>query len=153
MSHMTEGFYEFAGLRYSALAQWEVGWAKVEGTDYQIDLTANYFHNRFLSLFAGTQLTNEGAYPGARGIFGYRYPLPFLLSTFGWVDTEGEFRFGIAKSYPITDRLHAFGDLEYDTVTEYEWSTGLEYILTKDVSITGNYHSEFGVGGGVAIRF
>lgn len=153
MSHMTEGFYEFAGLRYSGLAQWEIGWANVEETEYEIQLTANYFHDRFLSLFAGVELTNSEAYPDARGIIGYRYPLPLLLSTFGWVDTEGEFRFGVAKSYPITDRLHVFGELEYDTRTDYEWATGLEYILTKEVSITGNYHSEFGVGGGVAIRF
>jgi len=153
MSHMTEGFYEFAGIRYSALAQWEIGWANVEGTEYEIQLTANYFHDRFLSLFAGAELTNSEAYPDARGIFGYRYPLPLLLSTFGWVDTEGEFRFGVAKSYPITDRLHAFGELEFDTRTDYEWAAGLEYILTKEVSITGKYHSEFGVGGGVAIRF
>lgn len=153
MSHMSEGAAELSGIRYSAMVGWEIGWANVEETEYEIQITGNYFHNRFLSLFAGTELTNSEAYPDARGIFGYRYPLPFLLSTFGWVDTEGEFRFGVAKSYPITDRLHIFGELEYDTRTEYEWSTGLEYILTKGVSITGNYHSEFGVGGGLSVRF
>jgi len=153
MSHMTEGFYEFAGIRYSALAQWEIGWGNVEETEYEIQLTANYFQNRFLSLFAGAELTNNEAYSEARGIFGYRYPLPFLLSTFGWVDSEGEFRWSLAKSYPITDRLLAFGELEYDTRTDYEWSAGLEYILTKELSITGRYHSEFGVGGGASVRF
>lgn len=153
LSHMTEGYAELAGIRYSAMVGWEIGWGNVEETEYEIDLTANYFHNRFLSLFAGAELTNEDEYPDARGICGYRYPLPFLVHTFGWVDSEGEFRFGVQKSYPITQRLHVFGELEYDTRTEYEWSAGLEYILGKNVSLTGNYHSEFGTGGGLTIRF
>ncbi len=153
MSHMTEGFYEFAGIRYSGLVEWEVGWGNVAETEYEIQLTGNYFHNRFLSLFAGAEITNSDAYPEGRGIFGYRYPLPFLIDSFGWVDTEGEFRFGVAKSYPVTDRLHVFGELEYDTRTEYEWAAGLEYIIGKNISAVGNYHSEFGVGGGVSIRF
>lgn len=153
MSHMTEGFYEIAGIRYSGLVNWQVGWGNIEGEDYEIDATFNYHHNRFLTLFAGAQFTNEGDYPGARGIFGYRYPLPFLISTSGWVDTEGEFRFGAAKSYPITERLHIFGELEYDTQLQYEWAAGLEYIIGKNISAVGNYHSEFGVGGGVTIRF
>jgi hypothetical protein len=153
MSHMTEGYAELTGIRYSAMVGWEIGWANVAETEYEIDITANYFHNRFLSLFVGAELTNNELYPDARGIFGYRYPLPFLLSTFGWADTGGEFRFGVAKSYPITDRLHVFGEIEYDTRTDYEWAAGLEYILTKELSITGNYHSEFGAGGGVAVRF
>lgn len=153
MSHMTEGFFEFAGIRYSGLAQWEVGWGDIPETEYEIQLTGNYFHNRFLSLFAGTELTNSEAYPDARGIFGYRYPLPMLISTFGWVDTEGEFRFGATKSYPITDRLHVFGEVEYDTLNDWEWVAGLEYIIGKNISAVGNYHSEFGVGGGVTVRF
>lgn len=153
LSHMTEGYAELAGIRYSAMVGWEIGWGNVKETEYEIDLTANYFHNRFLSLFGGAELTNGDEYPEARGIFGYRYPLPFLVHTFGWVDSEGEFRFGVQKSYPITQRLHVFGELEYDTRTEYEWSAGLEYILGKNVSLTGNYHSEFGTGGGLTIRF
>ena len=79
--------------------------------------------------------------------------LPFLISTYGWVDTEGEFRFGAAKSYPITDRLHVFGEVEYDTQLQYEWAAGLEYIIGKNISAVGSFHSEFGVGGGLSVRF
>lgn len=153
MSHMTEGYFEFAGIRYSGLAEWEVGWGNVPESEYEIQFTGNYFHNRFLSLFAGTELTNSEAYPDARGIFGYRYPLPMLIDTFGWVDTEGEFRFGATKSYPITDRLHAFGEVEYDTRNDWEWAAGLEFMISKQISAISNYHSEFGVGGGVSVRF
>lgn len=153
LSHMTEGGVELSAIRYSGRASWEIGWGEVEETEYEIDLTGNYFHNRFLSLFAGAEVTNNEAFDDVRAIVGYRYPLPMLISTFGWVDSEGEFRFGAMKSYPITDRLHIFGEVEYDTRTEYEWSAGLEYILTKQFSITGNYHSEFGVGAGLTVRF
>jgi len=153
LSHMTEGAVELSSIRYSGRAAWEIGWGEVEETEYEIDLTANYFHNRFLSLFVGAEVTNSEAYDDVRAIAGYRYPLPMLISTFGWVDSEGEFRFGLGKSYPITDRLHIFGEVEYDTRNEYEWSAGLEYILNKQLSVTGNFHSEFGVGGGLTLRF
>ena len=153
LSHMTEGAVELSAIRYSGRAAWEIGWGEVEETEYEIDVTANYFHNRFLSLFAGAELTNNEAYDDVRAIVGYRYPLPMLIDTFGWVDSEGEFRFGASKSYPITDRLHIFGEVEYDTRNEYEWSAGLEYIVSKNLSVTGNFHSEFGVGGGLSLRF
>lgn len=117
LSHMTEGAVELSAIRYSGRAAWEVGWGEVEETEYEIDVTANYFHNRFLSLFAGAEVTNNEAYDDVRGIVGYRYPLPMLIDTFGWVDSEGEFRFGASKSYPITDRLHLFGEVEFDTRT------------------------------------
>ncbi|MEX2578770.1 MAG: multicopper oxidase domain-containing protein [Verrucomicrobiales bacterium] len=153
MSHMTEGEMEVTSVRHSAMVSWEIGWGEVEETEYEIDVTANYFHDRFLSLFAGVQLTNEHIYPDGRAIFGYRYPIPFLIETFGWVDSEGEFRFGAEKAYPITDRLHAFGEVEYDTRGGWEWSAGLEFMAAKHFSLIGNYHSEFGAGGGLSVRF
>ncbi|MCB1231221.1 MAG: multicopper oxidase domain-containing protein, partial [Verrucomicrobiae bacterium] len=153
LSHMTEGYFEIAGIRYSGLVDWEIGWGNVPETEYEIDLLGNYFHNRFLSLFAGAQLSNNEAYPDGRGIFGFRYPLPLLIGVTGWVDTEGEFRFIAEKAYPLTDRLHLFGEFQYDTRLDYEWAAGLEYVVSKELSITGSYHSEFGVGGGLTVRF
>jgi len=153
MSHMTEGAVELSSIRYSGRAAWEIGWGEVEETEYEIDLTANYFHNRFLSGFVGAEITNSEAYDDVRAIAGFRYPLPMLIDTFAWVDSDGEFRFGATKSYPITDRLHIFGEVEYDTRNEYEWAAGLEFVVSKQFSITGNYHSEFGVGGGLTVRF
>jgi CopA family copper-resistance protein len=151
MSHMTEGGLILSNTRSILASTWEIGWGQIDDTDYEVNLSYDYSFNRFASIFMGSQLTNEVL--GNRGIFGVRYVLPMLVDAFAWVDSEGEFRFGATKSYPITQRLHAFGEVEFDTMSDWEWSTGLEYILDKNVSLIGSYHSEFGAGGGLAIRF
>lgn len=151
MSHMTEGALVYSNTRNILASTWEIGWGEIEDTDYEINLTYDYSINRFSSVFGGAQLTNEEL--GDRGVFGVRHTLPLLIDAFGWVDTGGEFRFGAGKTYPLTSRLHAFGEIEYDTATEWEWSAGLEYILGKNMSLVGSYHSEFGAGAGLAIRF
>ncbi|MFT5470961.1 MAG: CopA family copper-resistance protein [Verrucomicrobiales bacterium] len=151
MSHMTEGGLVFSNTRNILASTWEIGWGEIDGTDYEINLTYDYSINQFSSVFGGAQLTNEEL--GDRGIFGFRHKLPMLIDAFAWADTEGEFRFGAGKSYPLTQRLHAFGEIEYDTATEWEWAAGLEYVLGKNMSLVGSYHSEFGAGAGFAIRF
>jgi FtsP/CotA-like multicopper oxidase with cupredoxin domain len=42
---------------------------------------------------------------------------------------------------------------EYDTGTQWEWSAGLNYTLTKRFSLVTEYHSEHGFGGGIGFRF
>jgi len=38
------------------------------------------------------------------------------------------------------------------TFTDEEWEVGVEYVLTKHLSIAGNYHSEFDGGAGLLVR-
>tara|TARA_R110002096_G_scaffold385536_1_gene579369 strand:- start:3943 stop:6300 length:2358 start_codon:yes stop_codon:yes gene_type:complete len=151
MSHMTEGNLTLSNTRTILNANWEIGWGNVDETEYEIPLTAAYSFNRFLSVFGGAELTNNDL--GDRGIFGLSYPLPLLIDSYAWVDTDGEFRFGAAKGYPITPRLGIFGEVQYDTRSEWEWAAGLEWILGKRASLIGQYHSEFGLGGGLGLRF
>ena len=151
MSHMTEGSVTLSNTRNIFNASWQVGWQDVEDSEYEIDLTYDYSFNRFSSVFAGAQLTNSE--PGDRGIFGARYTLPLLIQTTGWADTEGEFRVAVAKELPLTSRLSAFGEVEYDTRTKYEWQAGAIYMINKNLSLIGSYHSDFGAGGGFSYSF
>jgi hypothetical protein len=77
----------------------------------------------------------------------------YLVDSFAQVDSEGDFRFGLGKSLRLTDRLSVFGEIEYDTSSEWEWSAGAEYLLTKQLSLISEYHSEHGIGRGVSFRF
>ena len=151
MSHMTEGNVTLSNTRNIFNAYWKVGWQNVEGADYEVNLTYDYSFNSFSSIFAGAQLTDEEL--GDRGIFGARYSLPLLIQTTAWVDTEGEFRIAAAKELPLTSRLSAFGEVEYDTQTEWEWQAGATYMINKNLSLIGTYHSEFGIGGGLSFSF
>ncbi|MCX6858538.1 MAG: hypothetical protein NTV80_27015, partial [Verrucomicrobia bacterium] len=59
----------------------------------------------------------------------------------------------IAKRLQLTPRLGVFGEVFYDTGTEWEWSAGADYTLTRRTSLTASFHSDYGLGAGVLIRF
>ena len=69
------------------------------------------------------------------------------------LDSEGDARFTLSKTLQLTSRLVGFARAEYDTGTEWEWSAGAEYTLSKAFSLTTQYSSDYGFGGGVVIRF
>lgn len=151
LSQMSDGFLTLQNNRNALTASWEVGWGKVNKTGYEVDLTYDRFIGNFASVFAGAELTNGEA--GDRGIFGVRYLLPLLIQSQAWVDTEGDFRFSLTQSIALTPRLAVFGGAEYDTLTRWEGVAGLEYMLGKRFSVVGQWHSEYGLGGGLSFRF
>ena len=53
----------------------------------------------------------------------------------------------------LTDRLSVFGDVEYDTNTEWEVSAGATFLVNKQFSLITQYHSDHGFGGGIQFRF
>ena len=151
LSNMTDGFVTLQNNRNALTATWEVGWENVEKTGHEIDLTYDRYLGNFASVFAGAELTNGEA--GDRGIFGVRYLLPLMIQSQAWVDTEGDFRVSLSQSIALTPRLAVFGGVEYDTLTRWEGVTGLEYVLGKRFSLVGQWHSEYGLGGGFSFRF
>ena len=146
LSQMTDGSLVLSNTRNILSGVWEYGW---EEEEYEIVLTYDYYFNRFLKAFGGLDITDEDS----RGILGVRYLLPLNVESALWVDSEGELRFILEKDLQLTDRLSAFGDVEYDTEIKWDWVLGLEWTLNKQFSLVGKYHSEFGLGCGVSIRF
>ena len=151
LSNMTEGFVAFENNRNGLSAAWEVGWGEVDKTGYEVNLAYDRYLNSFTSVFAGANLTGDDS--GDRGVFGVRYLLPFLIRSQAWVDTDGEFRVGLSQSISLTARLSVYGGAEYDTLTDWQTVAGLEYVLDKRFSLIGQWHSEYGWGGGLGFRF
>lgn len=154
-SHMSMGMAMFMNARNDYYAMWDLGWHDAfdfEHVHYEIDLAWRRYIDPNFSTVLGARLTNEhDAVDRAFG--GVEYRLPYLIDSFAQVDSEGDFRFGLGKSLRITDRLSIFGEVEYDTGSEWEWSAGAEYLLTKQLSLISEYHSEHGIGGGLSFRF
>ena len=151
LSQMSDGFLTLQNNRNALTASWQVGWGRVDKTGYEVDLTYDRFIGNYASVFAGAELTNGEA--GDRGIFGVRYLLPLMIQSQAWVDTEGDFRLALTQSIALTPRLAVFGGAEYDTLTRWEGVAGLEYVLGKRFSLIGQWHSEYGPGGGLSFRF
>jgi hypothetical protein len=154
LSNMTEGFLTVANTRIALKASWEVGWQKVDDTEWEGIVTVGWHANRFSSVFAGVDVTGEDSEKGeAHGIIGLSYLLPLNLATSVWVDTDGEARFMLKKELELTPRLGLHGEVEYDTHEAWEGAVSLDYMLNRHLSLKGKWHSDFGFGGGVEIRF
>ncbi len=147
LTQMTEGMVVAADTRNTISASWEAGWDE----DYEAEFTYERYFNRFLQAFAGVVLTDGEQ--DHRGIIGLRYLLPFMFKSTVWIDTEGEVRLALENEIQLTDRLYAFGEVQYDTESKEEWMVGSGYIINKHFSILGQYHSEYDFGIGLNIRY
>ena len=148
-SHMTDGLAVLSNSKNVFSASWQVGWQRVDKTDFDVELAYDRYFNRFLNLYAGINLVNEYE----RGIFGIRYLLPFNIESTFRIDSAGELRIELGQSLQLTDRIMVFGNAEYDTESREEWLLGGKYILSKNVSMIGQYHSDFGAGAGIEFRY
>ena len=148
-SHMTDGLAVLSNSKNILSTTWQVGWQRVDKTDFDVELAYDRYFNRFLNLYAGINLVNEYE----RGIFGIRYLLPFNIESTFRIDSAGELRIELGQSLQLTDRIMVFGNVEYDTESREEWLLGGKYILSKNVSMIGQYHSDFGAGAGLEFRY
>jgi hypothetical protein len=154
LSNMTKGALSLSNTRTLFDAVWEVGWHKVEETDWEGLFTLGRYRNRFTSFFAGIDVLGEGSdTEDLRGLLGLKYLLPLNLDFAVWVDTEAGARVMLEKDLDLTPRMSLHGEVEYDTHDNWEGAVGLHYLLTKDLSLVGKWHSEFGFGGGISLAF
>ena len=148
-SHMTDGVAVLSNSKNILSATWQVGWQNGDKTEQDVELAYDRYFNRFLNVFGGINLTNDYE----RGILGIRYLLPFNIDSTFRFDSEGEFRVELSQGLQLTSRFEVFGDVEYDTESKEEWLLGGKYIFSKNMALTGQYHSDFGAGAGLEFRY
>ncbi len=154
LSQMAQGALVFANTRHLFSAEWQAGWQRVDDVEWEVTPTYDYYLNRFASVFAGADLEGAGDhFDKHEGIFGLRYLLPLNITSRVWVDTAGEFQFAVGKRLELTPRLAVFSEAEYDTREHWEIRAGTSYLLTKHFSLIGQWHSQFGWGGGLRWQF
>jgi FtsP/CotA-like multicopper oxidase with cupredoxin domain len=154
MSNMTQGFLTLSNTRNIFTAEWEAGWQLVDDTESEAILTWDRYFNRFFTAFIGADLLGEGDdLDEARAVAGIRYLLPLNIESRLWVDSDGGARISLGKEFELTPRIALFGEGEYDTHDLLEGIAGFSYTISKRFSLIGQWHSDFGFGGGVRIRF
>jgi FtsP/CotA-like multicopper oxidase with cupredoxin domain len=151
-SHMSEGLLTWMNPKNDLLLSWEVGWQGVDNPEYEIDALYQRYFNANFQAFIGGRFTND-ADAENRAVAGINYRLPLMVWANVSLDSEGDARFTLAKRFQLTPRLGVWGRVEYDTNTRWEWTTGADFTLTRSTSIIAQYHSQFGLGAGVLIRF
>lgn len=154
LTGMTEGALALSDTRNILRAEWEAGWQGVDKTEWEGILTWTRYVNGFLNVFAGADLEGEeGTMEKARGILGLRYRLPLDLECTLWADTDAGGRIALYKHLELLPRLSLSGHVEYDTHEYWEGLVGLSYRVDRHLSVVGQWHSVYGWGAGVGIRF
>ncbi len=151
-SHMSEGLLTWMNPRNDLLLSWELGWEGTDQTEYEVDLLYQRYFNMNFQAFAGVRLTNQDRAEN-RALAGVNYRLPLMAWLNASLDSEGDARVTLAKTFQLTARLAVWGEVFYDTNTEWEWTAGADYTLTRHASLIAQYHSDYGLGAGLMIRF
>jgi len=132
----------------------------VPGTELETTLLYERYFNRFFRLLGGVDakgsittgpLDYDNDY--TRGVFGMMYKLPLNIDSTIWVDTDGGARVKLAKTIPLAPRLDLGGEVQYDTHDRWEGRVHLDYTVSKNAAIIGQWHSEYGWGVGLRVRF
>ncbi len=83
-------------------------------------------------------------------MFGLTYKLPLLIVADLQADIEGNVRLKLSrKDLALASRFR----LDMTVNTDWEYRFDLRYILTKYISVAGNYDSDMGWGAGVVITY
>lgn len=120
--------------------------------EYEIDAYWSHYFNQRVSSVLGYRFTNEHG-SDDRAFAGVSYLLPYFIESRFTLDSEGDARLGLGKEFQVTPRFSIYGDLDYDTHTDLEWTAGASYLINREFSLTGSYQNNHGWGVGLGFRF
>jgi CopA family copper-resistance protein len=149
LSNFTEGYMTTSSTRHQLAFEWEVGWQDVPSAEYELLASYRYHFNRFYSALLGGHFQDGQN----RAVFGFEALLPLNIGSQIWVDSEGEVRITLEKDLQLTSRLGVVGEVQYDTETEWEGRTLLLFNVNRFLDLTAGWHSEYGFGGGLNLRY
>lgn len=163
-SNGTDGDLAFANTRWILQTEWRIGMNESSGYETESHFGRFLDSKQFLLAYAGwdyryrkpenheQNLFGQQSTQDKRGVacLGLQYTLPWFLVSDFRIDHTGNLRLSLTRDdIPLTARLRAWGTANSDR----EFNTGLRYIVTKYISLSGHYDSDMGVGAGITITY
>ncbi|MCM4166623.1 copper oxidase [Arenibacter sp. H213] len=166
-SHMTGATLMTSNIRNQFTFSAEYGWNE----NIEAEFTYERYLHDYLRVFGGVNVENEDADSldeiNTTAIAGIRYLTPYLFNLDVRMDSKLRPQISLSRAITIFPRTVVFGVYEYQAdfgwvdklpqgdnfKEEATWSTGIEYFLSKNLSIMGSYDNRFGAGGGLSARF
>ncbi len=166
-SHMTGATLMTSNIRNQFTLSAEYGWNENIEAEFTYE---RYLHDYF-RVFGGVNVENEGENSlneiTTTAIAGVRYLTPFLFNLDVRMDSKLRPQISLSRAITIFPRTVVFGVYEYQAdfgwvddlpqdinfKKEVVWSAGIEYFLSRNLSIVGSYDNRFGAGGGLSARF
>ena len=166
-SHMTGLNLVSSNIRNQFNVSVEFGYNK----NIEAEATYQYYLYDYFSLFGGVNLENTTQESldslSLTAVAGIRWLSPYLFNVDMRIDHQLRPRIGVGRSLMIFPKTSVFGYYEQqfdfgwvnqldDGVNleqEIVWNAGIEYLLSRNFSITASYDNRFGAGGGLSYRF
>ena len=145
----------------------EYGWNQ----NIEVEFSYEYYLNDWFRLFGGVNMENEVEDSmddiATTAIAGIRYFTPYMFKLDVRIDSKLRPQISLSRAITIFPRTVIFGRYEYQAdfgwtddlpqgdnfKKEVTWSTGIEYILSKNFSLMGSYDNRFGAGVGLSSKF
>jgi FtsP/CotA-like multicopper oxidase with cupredoxin domain len=151
LSNMTMGMATLMRERENLSFMWDYGYDE-HHTENEFDFYWSHYFNPNLTTSLGYRITDSmDAEDRVFGTVSYR--LPYMVQTDLSLDSEGDVRLGIGRELQLTPRLSIFGDVEYDTNTEWKFQAGSSWLINKQLSVTTFWNTDHGLGAGLSFRF
>ena len=163
-SNGSDGTLRLDGTRNFAELEWRLGYNDEKGYETEAHFGRYLDNQQFLSAYVGFDFRYHDAEDSERNLFGQAnsqdkravacigliYVLPWFVETDLRLDHQGKVRLQFLRDdIPITSRLRLWGMWNSD----FEYSAGSRYILTKFWSLSAHYDSDMGLGGGIAFAY
>ncbi len=155
-SQGTWGYFSFSNNNYLFDAIGRVSWRGNYETETHL---ARYLDaQQFLSVYVGSDVRKNKSIGSGKNTkdnrqafeAGVLYLLPFFVQSELRIDNTARVRFQVSRSdMPFTSRLR----FDWLVNSDKEYSLGLRYILTKHISLSANYDSDYKSGGGLTFTY
>lgn len=150
----------------------EYGWNE----NFEFEVSYERYLYDYLSVFVGANAENEIEKSHEKAstvaVAGVRFFTPYMFNLDTRIDHQLRPEIRIGREIMIFPRTALFGNYEYqmdfgwindlekedgsgslDFKSETTWSVGMEYFLSRNISLMGSYDNRFGAGGGLSVRF
>ncbi|MBZ4187538.1 multicopper oxidase domain-containing protein [Niabella beijingensis] len=150
--------------RWALNAEWRLGYTGSRGHEIEANFGRFLGQMQWFRPFVGIEWRYKKDSHEERNMFGqsfshdgkmrytvgFAYTLPWLVVVQSQVDNRGIVRVELSREdIPLTRRLR--GSFSFDTQREY--MGGLRYIINRNLSVSANYNTEYGLGGGLVLTY
>ena len=116
--------------------------------EYEIDVVYERSINRFFDVFVGGDFQGDELKNESLAVLGIRYVLPMLIDSEIRLDSKGNARLELSSDLQLTNRTK----FDWLVNTDDEYRLGLEYEITKKVSLVANFDSDYDGGVGIKVK-
>ncbi|HLP53625.1 MAG TPA: multicopper oxidase domain-containing protein [Fluviicola sp.] len=165
-SNGNDGEMMYMNTRWNLQAEWRLGYTDMHGYEAETHLGRYFgkmqwlfpyvgFDWRYRKMEMGETERNLFGQTNTKdqrtvGCLGLQYTLPMLVIADFRVDTEGKLRLQLMREdIPISKRLRL--GLMYNS--DFEYMTGLKYVLNPSFSLSAHYDSDMGFGAGFTFTY